>query len=99
MRAISPTASVRLGVFGNLSATNSASAPAVNKIATGSEPTHDSGDCRLNRPKWAAHAVTAGAVIDRSPASTPIKNVRIRTYSVFMTLDLALAPLLCQDRK
>src|SRR5262249_13827772 len=36
----------------------------------------ESGRSSLSQPRYAAHAVAAGAVSDRSPANKPIKNAK-----------------------
>src|SRR5579859_7761583 len=78
-RAINPGGEVRLGVFGSLSETNSASANSVNKITAGSEPSHVSGEESLSHPRRTAHAVTAGGVSARKPPNTPIKKANAST--------------------
>ena len=70
---------MRLGVFGSLSETSSASANSVNKITAGSEPSHASGEESLSHPRRAAHAVTAGGVSARKPPNMPIKNANSNT--------------------
>jgi hypothetical protein len=68
---------VRLGVLGNLSEISSAYANSVNTITAGSDPSHANGDCSFSQPKCAAHDVFAGAVNDRNPPNTTIKNAKM----------------------
>jgi len=77
MRAVNPSAALRLGVFGNLSAISSMTASAVKVYAVIGKAMNASGvRSRCIQPKRAAQLRTAGAVSDRSPAITPIRNAR-----------------------
>ena len=72
-RAIRPVGAVRLGVVGNLSTTSSRIANSVRSATAGVEPMRERGRSIFSRPRCTAHAVTAGAVSERSPANTPIR--------------------------
>src|SRR6201998_396583 len=65
---------------------NSTTASTVKMTTVHCEPMKASGELwRLIQPKRAAHATTAGAVRERSPATTPIPNV---SNSVVEFIDL-----------
>src|SRR5207247_2435033 len=76
MRAISPRGAVRFGAFGNLSTTSSANASTVKITTAVTEPMSDNGLSILSQPRCAAHAVTAGAVRERSPLNNPMRKAR-----------------------
>src|SRR5205823_2678406 len=53
---------------------------------------------RLSQPRWAAHATTAGAVNDRKPATTPIRNASNSTADeVMKNRDLEIADYFRQE--
>ena len=68
---------MRLGVLGNLSEISSANANSVNTITAGSDVGHTNDGCSFSQPKCAAHGVFAGAVNDRNPPNTTIKNAKM----------------------
>jgi hypothetical protein len=88
MRAINPGGFVRLGVFGSLSPTNSPSAPNVNNPTAIADPMKDNAvPSKLIHLKCAAQATAAGAVIERNPQVTPMRNDNSNT-SEELTPDL-----------
>src|SRR5262249_61481041 len=76
MRAISPGAAVRLAVVGSLSRTSSTAASNVKTTTDGSEPIKESGRSSLSQPRYAAHAVAAGAVSQSRPPHKPRKKAK-----------------------
>jgi hypothetical protein len=80
MRAISGNAAVRFGICGSLSAINSPTAPSEKRTTAKVDPIKPKEDAEsFNHPSFAAHATTAGAVIDRKPETTPIPNANRNT--------------------
>src|SRR5579863_5193211 len=79
-RAVRPTAAVRLGVEGSLSAMSSTIANTVNIATAAVDPMNARRvPARLSQLRRAAHAATAGAVKERMPETMPIANARKRT--------------------
>src|SRR5437763_10565973 len=73
--ALRPTGAVRLRVPGSLSATYSPRASAVRITRViGEAMKAKYVPLRFIQPRKAAHATTAGAVSDRSPAAKPMPN-------------------------
>ena len=91
IRAIRPPGAVRLGVLGSLSTTSSRTANTVKMATDGTEPIRARGRSILSRPRWTAHAVTAGAVIERSPANSPIRKGSSPLLSTSISLGLNLS--------
>src|SRR5579863_2003740 len=90
MRAIRPTGAVRAGAFGSLSAISSTTAPTVKTATAASEPRKWTRVWpRSIQPRCAAQATTAGAVRERKPQTTPIKNARTRTRVGVMEISFA----------
>ncbi len=81
IRAIRPMGAVRFGVFGSLSTTSSTIASTVRSATAGVDPITERGRSITSQPRWTAHAVTAGAVSERSPANNPIRNGNTRLLS------------------
>ena len=55
------------------------------------DPIKPKGDAEsFNHPSFAAHATTAGAVIDRKPATTPIPNARRNTCFIWSSAKFSL---------
>ena len=73
--------SVRLGIWGSLSATSSASARSDRIMVAVLEPRKDSHEpLRSSHPRCAAQLTSAGAVSERNPAMIPMeKHPRYRT--------------------
>ena len=79
IRASNGMTEIRLGVFGNLSATSSPIARSERTTTAVVDPTKASGDpCKLSQPRCAAHATTAGGAKVRNPAAIPIPNAKAR---------------------
>lgn len=75
MRAPNWIGTLRLGVFGSLSEMNSKTAAAVAMPTASVEPRTASGvPVNSSRPRKAAQQTAAGAVVARSPATTPISS-------------------------
>lgn len=82
---MSGTAEVRLGVEGSLSATSSPIANKVTIPTVTDEPIKANlVPSRTSRFRCAAQATAAGAVIERSPAITPIPKAIAYTFVKFM---------------
>src|SRR5437667_10302418 len=81
--AINPTADVRFGVLGSLSATSSANASTVRIATPGNEPISESGRESLSQPTCEDHATVAIGVRERSPLAVPIKKQSSSVKLVF----------------
>jgi hypothetical protein len=76
IRAVRPGSSVRFGVCGSLSATNSTNASTVKIATEGTAPMRDSGRAIFSQPRCTAHAVAAGAVSARNPPNSPMRKAK-----------------------
>jgi hypothetical protein len=87
IRNVKPIAPVRLPNLGVLSITNSKIAQTVSRMTNGTEATNQNGPFETSsHPRYAAQLTTAGAVIDRSPATMPIPKLQIRNSSFTIAL-------------
>src|SRR5712671_4688174 len=77
IRPLIPTGAFRLGVFGSLSAMNSPIASTLKMYGVAAKPRKASQlFSRCSHPRRAAQLTAAGAVIERSPTTTPIRNAK-----------------------
>src|SRR5262249_8282355 len=77
-RAMKPMGALRLGVVGSLSTISSAIAQRLRTYGVAANPRKASGVVSSrSQPRRAAQLTTAGAVIERSPAMTPISSAVI----------------------
>src|SRR5436309_14353318 len=79
-RAINGAGEVSVGTIGSLSASNSPIASRENIATAVVDPMNANGKSwRFNQFRCAPHVTTAGAVSERSPATTPIPRARRKT--------------------
>src|SRR5438105_3442655 len=79
IRPMNGTGAFRLGVFGSLSLINSPIASTLNTYGVAAKPREASQVfSRCSQPSRAAQLTAAGAVMERSPATTPMKNAKTK---------------------